>query len=81
MNDSNVEHHSDALLKVQTPLKEILEKLTELSKEDLTNVHVSHEWSWVPYVKDHLDFLIEQVGGLLDNLKGSPPPVDPSVDS
>lgn len=68
---------SDVFLRVQTTLKEIVEKLTELSKEDLTNIHVNQEWSWIPYVKDHLDFLIEQTGGVGDALRDAPPPVTP----
>jgi hypothetical protein len=31
----------------------------------------------MPYVKDHLDFLIEQVGGLSENLQDAPPPDAP----
>jgi hypothetical protein len=68
---------SDVFLRVQMTLKEIVEKLTELSKEDLTNIHVNQEWSWIPYVKDHLDFLIEQTGGVGDALRDAPPPVTP----
>lgn len=56
-------------------LKEIVKKLSELSKEDLTNIHVNQEWSWIPYVKDHLDFLIEQTDGIAIALRDAPPPV------
>jgi hypothetical protein len=29
----------------------------------------------MPYVKDHIQFLLEQTDGLLQNLKDVPPPV------
>ena len=75
-----MEQSSDAFQKVQIVLKEIIEKLDGLSKDDLTNIHVSHEWSWVPYTKEHLVFLLEQVNCLLNNLKDSPPPVNINTD-
>ena len=56
-------------------LKEIVKKLSELSKEDLTNIHVSYKWSWIPYVKDHLDFLVEQLNGIEQALRDAPAPV------
>ena len=65
---------SEAFLKAQTCLEEIKQKLTDLSLLDLSNIHISHEWSWMPYVKDHLDFLVEQTGGVVDNLREGPPP-------
>lgn len=68
---------SDAFLKTQETLKEIKIKLAELSKADLTNIHVGQEWSWIPYIKDHLDFLLEQVGGVESALQDGPPPVAP----
>lgn len=69
-----MKQYSDTFLKTQTALKEIAEKLTELSKEDLTSIHVNHLWSWIPYLKDHLEFLAEQTNGVLENLKDEPPP-------
>ena len=59
----------------QTTLKEIKIKIQELSNSDLSSVHVNHEWSWIPYLKDHLEFLIEQIGGLETSLRDGPPPV------
>lgn len=67
--------HSEVFLKTQTVLKETRNKLTELSQFNLTDIHVSHEWSWIPYVKDHLDFLVEQLGGVEQALRDAPPPV------
>lgn len=67
----------DTFLKTQETLKEIRIKLAELSKADLTNIHVGQDWSWIPYVKDHLDFLLEQVSGVEAALKDGPPPVAP----
>lgn len=49
--------------------------IANLSMVDLSKIHVDHNWSWVPYLKDHVDFLIEQIDGLINNLKDSPPPV------
>lgn len=67
--------HSEVFLKTQTVLKETRNKLTELYQFNLTDIHVSHEWSWIPYVKDHLDFLVEQLGGVEQALRDAPPPV------
>jgi hypothetical protein len=71
------EQRSDSYTKVHVVLEEFKQKLVEISALDLSKIHISHEWSWVPYVKDHLDFLIEQVGGLSKNLQDSPPPETP----
>jgi hypothetical protein len=71
------EERSDSYTKVHVVLEEFKQKLVEISALDLSKIHISHEWSWVPYVKDHLDFLIEQVGGLSENLQDSPPPETP----
>jgi hypothetical protein len=68
---------AEAFLKTQTTLKEVRTKLVELSQSNLADIHVSHEWSWIPYVKDHIDFLIEQIGGIERALKDAPPPVTP----
>jgi len=65
---------SEAYLRVQSTLKEFREKLTELSNTDLSGVHVHQEWSWIPYVKDHLDFLVEQTAGVEGALRDAPPP-------
>lgn len=70
---------SEVFLKVLATLREFREKLTELSNTDLSGIHVHHEWSWIPYVKDHLDFLVEQAGGLSDNLRDSPPPTEKNL--
>jgi hypothetical protein len=71
------EQRSDSYTKVHVALEEFKQKLVEISALDLSKIHISHEWSWMPYVKDHLDFLIEQVGGLSENLQDSPPPETP----
>ena len=68
-------HRSEVFLITQTTLKDIRIKLTELSKSDLSNIHVGQDWSWIPFVKDHLDFLIEQVTGVEVALQDGPPPV------
>lgn len=69
--------HSDGYRKAQESLKQIVDNLTELSTLDLSRIHVGVDWSWVPHVKDHIDFLVEQTQGLIDNLHDSPPPVAP----
>jgi hypothetical protein len=66
---------SAAFQKLSDSLKEIHKKLLELSNEDFSNIHVGIEWTWVPYVKDHVKFLAEQTEGVLKNLQDSPPPV------
>jgi len=73
-NSTNMTQHSNSFLEVQTAFKEILEKLTKLSSTDLSEIHIGHEWSWMPYVKDHLTFLIEQVEGLTESLQDTKPP-------
>lgn len=70
MSDVN----SLAFQKLSASLKEIQKKLLELSNEDFSNLHVGINWSWMPYVKDHLVFLTEQTSGLVDSLQDSPPP-------
>lgn len=70
-------HHSEVFLNTQTILKDIRIKLSELSKSDLSNIHVGQDWSWIPYVKDHLEFLVEQVAGVEVALQDGPPPVAP----
>lgn len=69
------EVRSEAHQRLSGALEEICKKLTELSKDDFSNLHVGVEWSWMPYVKDHLEFLLEQAEGFKRNLKDSPPPV------
>jgi hypothetical protein len=71
------EQRSDTYSTVHTTLEQIKQKLVELSSHDLSKIHIGHEWSWMPYVKDHLDFLVEQVGGLSENLQDAPPPSTP----
>lgn len=56
-------------------LRNIRIKLIELSNSDLSNVHVGQDWSWIPFVKDHLEFLIEQTAGVEAALQDGPPPV------
>ena len=68
------EQRSDSYTKVHDVLKEFNQKLIELSSVDLSKIHIGHEWSWMPHIKDHLAFLIEQVAGLVDNLHDAPPP-------
>jgi hypothetical protein len=71
---TNKQLSSDYLL-LSSSLEEICKKLTELSNKDFSNIHVDQAWSWMPYVKDHIQFLLEQTDGLLQNLKDVPPPV------
>ena len=68
------EQKSDAYTNVYITLKEFKQKLVELSSTDLSKIHIGHEWSWMPYVKDHLTFLIEQVEGLTESLQDTKPP-------
>lgn len=68
---------SEAYKTLQSVLEQIKRKLVEASTLDLSNMHVGHEWSWLPHVKDHLEFLAEQVAGLSDNLYDAPPPEMP----
>jgi len=69
--------NSEAYSKVYDTLQEIKKNLIELSKQDLTNIHVGQEWSWIPYTNEHIAFLVEQVNGLAVNLRDEPPPVLP----
>lgn len=71
------ESSSTAYKTVQETLQQIKEKLLQLSATDLTKTHVDQEWSWMPHVKDHLEFLAEQVGGIADHLRDAPPPETP----
>jgi hypothetical protein len=66
---------SESFLKAQATLKETRDKLIELYKSDLSGIHVHQDWSWVPYLNDHLNFIIEQIGGLELSLRDGPPPV------
>lgn len=66
---------SDTFRDTKKALEEIKNKLINLSNSDLTNVHVGQDWSWIPFLKDHLDFLIEQISGVDLALKDGPPPV------
>jgi len=68
------EQKSDTYNHVYSSLDEFRKKLIELSMMDLSSIHVGVEWSWMPYVKDHIDFLIEQTDGVIQNLNDSPPP-------
>lgn len=68
------EQRNDSYTRVHDVLKEFNQKLVKLSSVDLSKIHIGHEWSWMPHVKDHLEFLIEQVTGLVDNLHDAPPP-------
>ena len=68
------EQSSDVYKHVYQSLNEIKKKLTEMSFMDLSQIHIDQEWSWMPYVKDHIDFLLEQTNGVLESLKDSPPP-------
>ena len=71
------DQRSEEYLKVQDSLEKIKKNLVDISALDLSKIHIDQEWSWVPYVKDHLDFLVEQVSGLLENLRDSKPPTTP----
>jgi len=71
------QQHNDTYNTVHMTLEQIKQKISELSSLDLSNVHVGHEWSWMPYIKDHLEFLVDQIGGLIENLRDAPPPALP----
>lgn len=74
------EEKSETYNYVSRELDEIKKKLIELSFKDLSNIHVGVEWTWMPYVKDHIDFLIEQTDGILQNIQDSPPPVAKNIE-
>jgi len=67
------EQHSECLIKTKQSLEQIKQKLIDLSTDDFSKIHVDQEWSYVSFVKDHIDFLIEQTEGLLTNLKDGEP--------
>jgi hypothetical protein len=69
------EESSESYKTTYETLKQIKKNLIELSTTDLSKIHIGHEWSWMPHVKDHIDFLIEQVGGLIEHLHDASPPV------
>lgn len=74
------QERSDQFNLAKDALEKIKEKLTELLASDFSTIHVSHEWSWVPYLKDHVNFLIEQTDGLIENLQDSPPTSSSRID-
>jgi len=74
------EQKSETYYYVRKELEEIKKKLSELSSADLSNIHVGIEWTWMPYVKDHIDFLVEQTDGILQNIQDSPPPTIKNID-
>ena len=65
---------STEFVKVRDALEKIKKNLIDVTEVELSGLHVDHEWSWVPYVKDHVDFLLEQVEGIKTHLRDSPPP-------
>lgn len=73
----DLQKNSEAYNKVYETLQETKKNLVELSTLDLSNIHIGQDWSWIPYVKDHVEFLIGQVDGLISNLKNEPPPSTP----
>jgi len=68
------ENHSKTYEEAQEIFQQIKLKFLELSKLDLSNLHVHNDWSLIPHVQDHLSFLIDQISGLSESLKDSPPP-------
>lgn len=72
-----MQEKSEIFLKVYSSLDNLKKELIELSLLDLSKIHVGHEWSWMPYMKDHIDFLIEQTDGLLTSIHDSSPPASP----
>ena len=71
----NIDQHSATFSNALITIREIRQKLIELSNTDLLSVHVHHEWSWIPYLKDHLEFLVEQTTCIENALRDEPPPV------
>jgi len=69
------EQNSESYKRVQDDLRKIKQNLIDLLNVDLSQIHVDMKWSWVPYVQEHLSFLVEQVDGLVENLADSPPPM------
>lgn len=72
--------NSESYLTAIEALKKSRQIIVDLSTADLSKIHVDQSWSWVPYLNDHVDFLMEQIQGLIDNLRDSPPPVAPKID-
>jgi len=62
-------------------LRKIEKKLVDLLSTDLSKIHVSNEWSLIPHINDHLQFLVEQVDGLIQGLQDSPPPPSPTLNA
>jgi len=67
------ENRSKTYDQVHEIFQQINLKFLELSKLDLSNLHVHSDWSLIPYLQDHLSFLVDQISGLSENLKDSPP--------
>jgi antirestriction protein ArdC len=49
-------------------LSMFLDEVTTINKDQVRDIYVSEEWSNIPHVVEHLDFIIEQVTGLRDSL-------------
>ena len=72
MEEENLEKPiilSQALKRIEAARQE----LEMLLFEDLSQVHVDDEWSCIPHLGEHVQFLHDQLESLAKNLKEGPP--------
>lgn len=50
-------------------LNNFAEKLSTIIKDDIENIEVDEEWSNIPFVLEHLEFLVDQTKGLSESLR------------
>jgi hypothetical protein len=65
---------TESFLKTTQGLTQIKTQLEELLNLNVSNLSIDFEWSAIPDVKEHLEFLLQQVSGLQRSLKDVAPP-------
>jgi len=65
---------TETFLKTTQGLAQIKTQLEELLNLDFSNLSVDFQWSAIPDVKEHLEFLLQQASGLQTSLKDVVPP-------
>lgn len=50
-------------------LRKFANELSVIVKDDIENIEVHEDWSNIPFVLEHLEFLIDQTKGLSDSLR------------
>ena len=60
-------------------IRDAIGRLNELVHKDMSGLHVSKEWSDIPYPDDHLAFVRDQLVGLLAALREGPVEKGPAV--